>query len=84
MSSVIVELEEEKVYADRTVFGELSLLFRHTLEALSSGGTRVTHQLVIDGPQAEIVGPELGEQIAGDFPIAMEELLKAAQGREAR
>lgn len=83
MTSTIVELDPERVYADRTVFGELALTFRHTLTATPDGGTAVTHTLEIDGEGADAVGPELGPQIAGDFPVAMAELLRAAEGRAA-
>lgn len=83
MTSTIVELEPERVYADRTVFGELVLTFRHTLTATPEGGTSVTHTLEIDGEGAQAVGPELGPQIAGDFPVTMAELLQAAEERAA-
>lgn len=79
MDSVIVEFEPERVYADQTVFGELSLLFRHDLVALDDGGTRVRHTLEISGSGADEIGPELGPQISGDFPVAMAELLAAAE-----
>lgn len=59
------------------------LLFRHTLTPLDGGGTRVTHQLEISGPGADKVGPELGPQIGGDFPVTMTELLTAARARYA-
>lgn len=83
MTSTIVELDPDHVYADRTAFGELALTFRHTLEAQADGGTDVTHTLEIDGPGADEIGPELGPQIAGDFPVAMAELLHAAEQRVA-
>jgi hypothetical protein len=76
--STIVELVENEVYADRTELSSLSLLFRHTLAPLVAGGTRITHTLVIDGPAASQVGPELGPQISEDFPVAMDELIAAA------
>lgn len=81
MTSTIVELEPARVYADRTVFGDLALTFRHTLAPRPDGGTDVTHALEIDGPGSNEVGPELGPQIAGDFPVAMAELLHAAEQR---
>lgn len=79
--SVIVELVEDRVYADRTSFGTLELTFRHTLAARPGGGTTVTHHLTIDGPEADEVGPELGPQISGDFPAAMADLFAAAGTR---
>ena len=48
---------------------------------MADGGTEVTHTLEIDGEGADAVGPDLGPQIAGDFPVAMEELLRAAERR---
>ncbi|WP_285116088.1 SRPBCC family protein [Leifsonia sp. fls2-241-R2A-40a] len=83
MTSTIVELEPERVYADRTLYGELALTFRHTLAPDAAGGTVVTHTLEVDGPGSDQVGPELGPQIAADFPVAMNELLRAAEARAA-
>lgn len=77
--STIVDLVENETYADETVFGDLTLRFRHTL-APTENGTRVTHRLEIDGPSADEVGPELGPQISGDFPESMQSLFDAAAG----
>ena len=77
--STITELTENSVYADRTEFGGLILTFRHTLAPLAGGGTRVTHELMIDGDDAATTGPELGPQISADFPEAMNALLAAAR-----
>lgn len=82
MRSVIVELEEGRSYADSTRFGDLTLLFRHTLDELPTG-TRVTHRLEIHGADADSVGPKLGPQISSDFPTTMQELLEAARSRPA-
>lgn len=79
--SRITELVEEQVYADETEFGGLILRFRHTLRPVDDGGTRVTHELVIDGPDADQVGPDLGPQISSDFPAAMRDLFEAAGSR---
>ncbi|WP_138945650.1 polyketide cyclase [Plantibacter sp. M259] len=83
MESTIVALVPETTYADRTRFGDLELTFRHDLRPTADGGTTVTHTLAIDGPGSDEVGPELGPQISGDFPVAMRELLSAAE-RSAR
>ncbi len=77
--SRIVELRENELYADETSFGGLTLLFRHTFTETPDGGTRITHQLVIDGENVAEVGPELGPQISEDFPVAMNDLIAAAQ-----
>jgi hypothetical protein len=78
--STIVELVEPTVYADRTEFDGLTLVFRHTLTPIA-GGTTVTHELSIDGPGADEVAPELGPQISADFPAAMRELVEAGRLR---
>jgi hypothetical protein len=83
-SSTIVELTEPEVYADRTVFGDLTLLFRHTLAPLPGGGTAITHRLEIAGAGAETVAPELGPQISEDFPAAMSDLIAAARARRGQ
>jgi hypothetical protein len=79
MKSIITELEPGCVYADQTSFGELLLTFRHQLQTTQAGGTVVTHTLEITGPGSDQVGPELGPQISGDFPIAMAELIASAE-----
>jgi hypothetical protein len=81
--SRIIELAEPRVYADQTEFGDLQLTFRHLLTPLAGGGTKVTHQLAIDGASADVVGPELGPQISEDFPVAMADLFSAALQRSA-
>src|SRR5437879_4924432 len=63
ITSVIVELTENRVYADETDLGEVTLRFSHFLEARGTGGTKVTHRLEITGPAADQV---VAETRAGD------------------
>ena len=79
--SKIIELVEPEVYADQTLFGGITLLFRHTLTPLAGGGTSITHRLEIDGPGAETIALELGPQISEDFPVTMDDLIAAARER---
>ena len=81
ITSVILEAAENQAYADQTDLGDVTLGFRHDLQPLAGGGTRVTHRLEITGPAADQLGPELGPAITGDFPEAMEALL--ARGLDA-
>ncbi|RKE19954.1 SRPBCC family protein [Streptomyces sp. TLI_171] len=76
--SVITRIEPDRVYADRTEFGGVTLHFSHTLTALPAGGTRVAHRLEIHGPDAARLGPEIGPMITEDFPEAMAGLLARA------
>jgi hypothetical protein len=55
----------------------MTLTFYHILTPVD-GGTRMTHELVIDGPDADTVGPHVGPQISASFPVAMESLFAAA------
>ncbi len=80
--STIVAIEPNALYADETTFGDATLHFSHTLTRLPGGGTRIVHQLVISGPQADQIGPELGPQITDDFPEAMDALVAAAKRAE--
>jgi hypothetical protein len=81
--SRIIELVENEVYADETPLEGFSLVFRHRLHPHGAHGTHVVHELVIDGPAADQVGPQLGAQISEDFPQAMADLLEAAGRRAA-
>jgi hypothetical protein len=80
---VIVEATENRVYADQTDMGEVTLRFSHTLQPLAGGGTRVTHRLEITGPAGDQIGPELGPAITEDFPEAMDALLARAASASA-
>ena len=79
MTSVVSEVVPGERYADRTVFGDLVLTFRHDLRPTPDGGAVVAHTVEIDGPEADRVGPRPGPQISGDFPAAMGALLAAAE-----
>jgi uncharacterized protein YndB with AHSA1/START domain len=78
ITSVIVQADENEVYADQTEFAGVTLRFSHTLVPLETGGTRVVHRLNITGPAADQVGSELGPMITEDFPEAMAALLARA------
>lgn len=69
----IIELRENELFADETIFGEVRLRFIHRLERLESG-TLVTHRVEVDGPDAEHIGPAVTE----DLPEAMAGLVKLA------
>ncbi|GIL28712.1 SRPBCC family protein [Actinocatenispora comari] len=77
--STIDEIADGTAYADVTEFGGVTLRFRHSLETLPTGGTRVRHRLEITGAAADTLGPQLGPQITADFPEAMAGLLARAE-----
>lgn len=77
--STIIELVENERYADRTEYGDITLTFRHTFVP-EAEGTKVTHELIIEGKSADKIGPELGPQISDDFPTVMQSLFDVAAG----
>ena len=81
LTSTIVELVDGESYADRTEFNGLILTDRHELTPRADGGTRITHELIIGGPAATTVGPDLGPRISEDYPTVMDELIAAASAR---
>jgi hypothetical protein len=83
ITSTIVEADENRLYADQTSLGEVTLRFSHTLQPLAGGGTRVTHRLEVTGPAADQLGPELGPAITEDFPQAMAALLASAASTQS-
>ena len=83
ITSVIIQAAENRVYADQTDMGDVTLRFSHTLQPLAGGGTRVTHRLEITGPAGDQIGPELGPAITEDFPEAMDALLARAASASA-
>jgi phosphatidylserine/phosphatidylglycerophosphate/cardiolipin synthase-like enzyme len=83
MVSTVTEFEAARRYADVTEYGGLTLTFRHRFDEAADELVRVTHELVIDGPGSDAVGPELGPQISADFPQQLEALFDAARARHA-
>ena len=81
--SKIIELDEPRIYADETAFGDLTLRFRHTLTPTAAGGTSITHRLEIEGAGSDTIAPGLGPQISEDFPEAMADLIAAARERQS-
>ncbi len=65
-------------FADETAVPAHVIRFRHTLETLAGGGTRITHRVEIDGP----AGAEFGPGIVGDMPQAMAALAARAESAE--
>jgi hypothetical protein len=74
---VIVQADENEIYADQTEFAGVTLRFSHTLVPINTGGTRVVHRLEIT-PAADQLCSKLGPAITEDFPEAMAALLARA------
>lgn len=81
ITSRIVEIRDQRVYADETEMNGLVLRFSHTLTPTETGGTLVTHRLEISGESARELAPEIGAMITEDFPDAMAAMLDVARQR---
>jgi hypothetical protein len=56
---------------------------RHSLEPLPDGGTRITYRATVEGPAADLLGPEIGPGVTADFPDVMAALARRAEARSA-
>ncbi|MEA2636267.1 MAG: hypothetical protein QOH92_3034 [Chloroflexota bacterium] len=74
----ILKVRPWEGFSDETYVPGLAIRFDHALVLTAAGKTRITHRVVITGPAAEDVGPELGPQITADVPEAMESLARLA------
>jgi hypothetical protein len=76
----LTEVSPNVSFTDETALEEAGLVitFVHTLTTLATGGTRITHAVVIDGPAAATLGMEIGPNITADIPAAMEALAQCA------
>ena len=74
----ILDVRPLEGFSDETYIPNLAIRFDHSLEQTTTGTTRITHRVIITGPAAEDVGPDLGLQITADVPEAMESLARLA------
>jgi uncharacterized protein YndB with AHSA1/START domain len=76
---VIAELDEPETFVDEVDFGDVVVRTIHTARRLESGRTRVTYRLEITGLAADVLGPEIGPLISGDFPQVIAALVARAE-----
>jgi hypothetical protein len=57
--------------------------FSHTIEALPTGGTRVSMTASMDGPLTPILSRVFGRVMAGYYPTAVRQLVATAEGHLA-
>lgn len=71
----LVEVVENELFTDVTeIPGVATLTFVHRIEAYGAGA-RITHEVVIDGPAADQLGP----MVTSDTPEAMAALSRLAE-----
>ena len=77
----LTEVSAKSAFSDEMeiLSAEVTIRFEHTLEDLEHGRIKITHHVVIFGPNADSLGPQIGPGITGDIPENMESLVKLAQ-----
>jgi len=79
----LVEVVPLRTFSDVTKLPEagIEIRFEHTLEPLETG-TRITHRVKIDGPNADELGPVIGAGMAEGIPHTVASLAALALQRE--
>jgi len=55
----------------------------HRVQRVDDGRSRVTYRMDITGPQADVIGPQIGPEISSDFPQTLAALVERAENHEA-
>lgn len=72
------EVSEPELFVDEADLGDVVIRTVHRIDRLDGGRSRVTYRMEITGPAADMIGPELGPQISGDFPEVLAALVEKA------
>jgi hypothetical protein len=75
----IAEAVEPEVFVDEANLGDVVVRTVHRIERLDDGRIRIVYGMEIAGPAADILGPQIGPEISGDFPQVLKALVERAQ-----
>lgn len=78
-TSTLLTVRENQAFTDETVIDGNRVLVFHRIEALPSGGTRISYSTEITGPQEA----EFGPMVVGDFPDVLAALKRHLEIRDA-
>ncbi len=78
LTSTVVVLEPNRLFADETDMGDLVIRVVHLLQPLADGGTTITYRVEVSGPAADAIGEEVGTAVSADFPDVLAALAEAA------
>ena len=79
IACTIIEVVDGDVFAIESDFNGSIITSRHVLAPLDGGGTRITQDSTVTGPQAGRLGPQIGPRITADHPAAMDDLVAASR-----
>jgi hypothetical protein len=64
---------------DEADLGDVLIRTTHRVDPLDGGRSLVTYRMEISSPAADVIGPELGPKISGDFPETLAALVEQAE-----
>lgn len=76
----LAEVSEGELFVDEAELSDIVIRTVHRIDRVGSGRVRVVYRMEITGDPAEVIGPQLGPQITGDFPQTLAALVQRAQG----
>ncbi|CRK81335.1 hypothetical protein [Neobacillus massiliamazoniensis] len=78
----LTEVKENEFFSDVTVLEDagIQLEFNHRIE-IHESKTKLTHALVISGPNSEMMGNQIGPMISQGIPDTMANLVMLAGGK---
>ncbi len=81
----LTEVSAESAFSDEMEIpgAGVTIRFEHTIEDLGHGRIKITHHVVIFGPNADSLGPQIGPGITSSIPETMESLVKLAQQNQS-
>lgn len=80
----LVDVSPDVSFTDETELPGAIIRFRHLLEPLADGGTRITHQIEIEGPDGDEIGAAMGPEMAAGIPATVAALAAHALAEAAR
>ena len=75
----IAEAGEPDGFIDEAHLGDLVVRTIHHAERAASGRVRIVYRMEITGPQADVLGPQIGPEITADFPQVLATLVECAE-----
>ncbi len=73
----LVEVRPKQFFADEVDLGDFTIRFEHHLSSKGPVVT-LTDRVIISGPAAEVVGPDLGPKITADIPDQLNAIIELA------
>jgi Polyketide cyclase / dehydrase and lipid transport len=75
----IAEALEPELFVDEAEVAAVTVRTTHRIERSDADRRRIVYRMEISGPDADLVGPELGPAISGDFPETLAALAERAE-----